>query len=45
MVLGHILAMGAEGIRLRDKLLRGFLAIMVVLQNHPSSVQTTLYNL
>ena len=30
-VLGHVLAMGAEGIRLPDKLLRGFLAMIVVL--------------
>ena len=45
VVHGHVLAMGAEGIRLSDKLPRGFLAMIVVLWNHPSSVQTTLYYL
>ena len=43
MVLGHVQAMGAEGIRLPEKLLRGFRAIMVVLQNQPRSVPKTLY--
>ena len=35
LVPGHVQAMGAEGIRLPDKLLRGFRAMMLVLQNHP----------
>ena len=39
------MAMGADGIRLPDKLPRGFLAMIVVLWNPPSSVQTTLYYL
>ena len=43
VVLGHVQAMGAGAVRLRDKLLRGFRAILVVLQYHPLSVQTTLY--
>ena len=33
---------GAEGIRLPEKVLRGFRAMMVVLRNHPLSLQTTL---
>ena len=45
LVLAHVQAMGAEGIRLPEKLLRGFRAMMVVLQNHPLSVHTTLYYL
>ena len=45
VVQGHVQAIGAEGIRLPEKLLRGFRAIMVVLQNHPPSVQTTMYYL
>ena len=43
VVLRHRQAMEAEGIRLREKLLRGFRAMLVVLRNHPPSVQTTLY--
>ena len=31
VVLGHVVAMGAGGIRLPDKLLRGFWAMLVVL--------------
>ena len=45
VVTGHVQAMGAEGIRLPEKLLGGFRAMMVVLRNHPPSVQTTLYYL
>ena len=45
VVLGYVQAMGAEGIRLPEKLLRGFRAMMVVLRNHPPSVQTTVYYL
>ena len=45
VVLGHVQAMEAEGIRLPEKLLRGFRAMMVVLRNHPPSVPTTLYYL
>ena len=45
VVLGHAQAMGAEGISLPEKLLRVFRAMMVVLRNHPPSVQTTLYYL
>ena len=44
VVLGHLQGMAAEGIRLPDKLLGGFRAMMVVLRNHPPSVQTTLYS-
>ena len=43
LVLGHVQAMGAEGITLPEKLLRGFGGMMVVLRNHPPSVQTTLW--
>ena len=43
VVLGHVKAMGAGGIRLPDKLLRAFRAMFVVLGHHPPSVQTTLY--
>ena len=45
VVLGHVQAMGAEGVRLPEKLLRGFRAMLVVLRNRPPSVQTTLYYL
>ena len=45
VVLGHVQVMEAGGVRLPDKLLRGFWAMMVVLQHHPLSVQTTLYHL
>ena len=45
MVLGHIQAMEAEGIRLPDKLLRGFRAMVVVLRHQPLLVQTPLYYL
>ena len=45
MVLGHVQTMGAEGIRMPDKLLRGFRAMMVVLRSHPPSRQTVLYYL
>ena len=43
--LGHVQAVGAEGITLPEKLLRGFRAMMVVLRNHFPLVQTTLYYL
>ena len=42
VVLGHVQAMGATGMRLPEKLLRGFRAMMLVLQNHPLLVQTPL---
>ena len=45
VVLGYVQVMGAEGIRLPDKLVSLFRAMMVVLRNHPPSVQTTLYYL
>ena len=45
VVLGHVQAMEVGGIRLPDKLLRGFRAMLVVLRHHPPSVQTTLYYL
>ena len=45
VVLRHVQAMEVEGIRLLEKLLRGFRAMMVVLRNHPPSVQITLYYL
>ena len=45
VVLGHVQAMEARGVRLPKKLLRGFRAMLVVLRNHPPSVQTTLYYL
>ena len=35
VVLGHVRAMEAGGVRLPDKLLRGFRAMLVVLQHHP----------
>ena len=45
VVLGHVQATGAEGVRLPERLLRGFRAMIMVLWNHPLSVQTTLYYL
>ena len=45
VVLGHVQAMEARGVRLPDKLVRGFRAMLVVLRHHPPSVQTTLYYL
>ena len=45
VVLGHVQAMEAGGVRLPDKLIRGFRAMLVVLRHHPPSVQTTLYYL
>ena len=45
VVLGHVQAMEAGGVRLPAELLRGFRAMLVVLQHHPPSVQTTLYYL
>ena len=45
VVLGHVQAMEARGVRLPDKLVRGFRALLVVLRHHPPSVQTTLYYL
>ena len=45
VVLGHVQAMEAGGVRLPNKLLRGFRAMLVVLRHHPPSVQTTLYHL
>ena len=45
VVLGHVQAMGAEGIRLPDKLVRGFRAMLVLLWHHTLSVQTALYYL
>ena len=45
VVLGHVQAMEAGGAQLPEKLLRGFRAMLVVLRNHPPSVQTTLYYL
>ena len=45
VVLGHVQAMEARGVRLPDKLVRGFRAMLVVLRHHPRSVQTTLYYL
>ena len=45
VVLGHVQAMEAEGIRLPEKLIRGFRAMVVVLRTQPWSVQTTLYYL
>ena len=35
VVLGHFQAMKAGGIRLPDKLLTGFRAMLVVLRHHP----------
>ena len=45
VLLGHVQAMQARGVRLPDKLLRGFRAMLVVPRHHPPSVQTTLYYL
>ena len=45
VVPGHVKAMAAQGMTLPDELLRAFQAMMVVLRNHPPSVQTTLYYL
>ena len=45
VVLGHVQAIAARGVRLPDKLVRGFRAMLVVLRHHPPSVQTTLYYL
>ena len=45
VVLRHVQAMEARGVRLPDKLVRGFRAMLVVLRHHPPSVQTTLYYL
>ena len=45
VVQGHVQAMEAGGVRLPDKLLRGFRAMLVVLRHDPLSVQTTLYHL
>ena len=45
VVLGHVQSLEAGGVRLPEKLLRGFRAMLVVLRHHPSSVQTTLYYL
>ena len=45
VMLGHVQAMEARGVRLPDKLVRGFRAMLVVLRHHPPSVQTTLYYL
>ena len=44
VVLGHVQAMEAGGVRLPDKLIRGFRAMLVVLRHHTPSLQTTLYN-
>ena len=45
VVLGHVQVMEARGVKLPDKLVRGFRAMLVVLRHHPPSVQTTLYYL
>ena len=45
VMLGHVQAMEVEGVKLPDKLLRGFRAVLVVLWNHLPSVQTTLHYL
>ena len=45
VVLGHVQAMEARGVRLPDKFVRGFRAMLVVLRHHPPSVQMTLYYL
>ena len=45
VVLGHVQAMEAGGVRRPNKLIRGFRAMLVVLRHHPPSVQTTLYYL
>ena len=43
VVLGHVQAMEARGVRLPDKLVGQFRAMLVVLRHHPPSVQTALY--
>ena len=43
VVLGHVQAMEAGGVRLPDKQLRAFRAMLVVLRHQPLSVQMTLY--
>ena len=45
VVLGHVQATEARGVRLPDKLVRGFRAMLVFLRHHPPSVQRTLYYL
>ena len=45
VVLGYVQAMEAEGVKLPEKLPRGFMPMLMVLLNHPPSVQTTLYYL
>ena len=45
VVLGHVLVMEAGGVRLPEKLIRRFRAMLVVLEHHPPLVQTTLYYL
>ena len=46
VVLGHVQAIDAGGVRLPEKFLRGFRAMLVVPRHHhPRSVQTTLYYL
>ena len=45
VVLGHVQVMEAGGVRMPNKLLRVFRAMLVVLQHHPPSVRTTLYYL
>ena len=45
VVLGHEQAMEEGCVRLPNKLLRGFRAMLVVLQHHTPSVQMTLYYL
>ena len=39
VVLGHVQAMEARGVKLPDKLVRGFRVILVVLRHHPPSVR------
>ena len=45
VVLGHVQAMEAGGVRLPKKLVTWFRVMLVVLRHHPPSVQTTLYYL
>ena len=45
VVLGHVQAMEARGVRMPDKLVREFMAMLLVLRHHLPSVQTTLYYL
>ena len=45
VVLGHVQAMEARGVRLPNKLVRGFRAMLVVLWHRRPSVQTILYYL